>query len=66
MNSKKPHIETRVTLKAEVLKGDPKISKIIEASISDTKPIYYICMVSEELKWGIKEKQYFTVNLGKV
>ena len=32
----------------------------------DTKPVHYIRMVSEELKWVVKEKRHFGVDTGKV
>ena len=47
LNSKKPHIETRGTVKSEVPGGDPKCPNIIEASVYDTKPVHYTSMVSE-------------------
>ena len=57
LNTKKSHIETRGTEKESVLKGYPKLTKIIEASVYDTKTVYYISMVSEDLKWVVKEKE---------
>ena len=48
--SKKPPIDTWGTIKAEVLKRDPKLTNLIEASVYDNKSVHYICMVSEELK----------------
>ena len=53
---KKAQIETRVTKKAAVMKEDPKITKLIGASVYYTKPVHYNIMVSEELKWVVKEK----------
>ena len=38
-NSKKVHIETRGIEKALVMKGAPKVIKIIEDSVYDTKPV---------------------------
>ena len=56
LKSKKASIETRVTAKEAVLEMDPKFINLIEASICDTKPVHYISMVSEDSKWGVKEK----------
>ena len=66
MNSKKAQIETRGSSKLAVLKGGPKFTKLIEASMYDTKPVNYTSMVSEELKWFVKEKDFFDVEMGKV
>ena len=38
--SKKAHIDTRGTEKAEFMKGDPNITNIIEASMYDTKTVH--------------------------
>ena len=43
--SKKAHIDTRGIAKTVVPKGDPKLNKIIEASVYDTEPVHYISMV---------------------
>ena len=66
MNSKKAHIETRGTSKAKFLKGDPKVTKLIKTSVYDTKPANYIGMASEELKWFVKGKECFNVDMGRV
>ena len=64
--SKKTHIDTRVTANEAVLEMDPKCTNLIEASLYGTKPLHYIRMVSEELKWVVKEKMCFNVDTGKV
>ena len=46
LKSKKAHIETRIIAKTLVLKGDPKLTKLVEASVYDTKHVHYISMVS--------------------
>ena len=45
LESKKALIDTRRTSHVEVLKGYPKVTKLIEASAYDTKPFYYTSMV---------------------
>ena len=50
-NSKKAQIDTMGTANAAFLRGGPKVTKLIEASVYDTKPFNYFIMVSEELKW---------------
>ena len=38
------------------MEGDPKLTNLIEAIMYDANPIHHISMVSEELKWVVKEK----------
>ena len=64
--SKKAHIDIRVKEKELVLEKDPKCTNLVEAIMYDTKPVHYIRMVSEELKWVVKEKRHFGVDTGKV
>ena len=43
-----------------------KRTNLIEYTIYDTKPVQYISMVSEELKWVVKNKECFNVDTGKI
>ena len=62
MNSKKENIDTRGTAKIAVLKGGPKLTKLIKASVYGNKSAHYIIMVSEELKWIVKEEDFLNVD----
>ena len=64
-NSNKAHVESRGVETAEVMEGDPKCTKNISASAYDTTNVYELSMVSEELKWVMKEKECFNVDTGK-
>ena len=66
LKSKKAQIETRGTSKEAVTEGDPKRTNLVEASMYYTTPVHYIIMVSEYLKWVVKEKECFNVETGKV
>ena len=66
LKSKQVQIDTRVTSKEAVTQGDPKCNNLTEASMYDTTPVHYISMFSEELKWIVKEKECFNVDMGKV
>ena len=57
---------TRGTSKAEVLKGDPKRTKLVESSVYDTTPVHYTSMVSEDFKWVLKENDSSNVDTVKV
>ena len=52
LKSKKAQIDIGGTSKETVLEGGPKFTNLIEAGIYDNKPVHYISMVSEELKWS--------------
>ena len=66
MKSNKAHIETRGTSNEAVLEGDPKYTNLIKAIMHGKNPVKYTSMVSEELKWFIKEKECFNVETVKV
>ena len=66
MESKRENIDTRGTAKIAVLKGGTKLTKLIEASVYYNKSVHYIIMVSEELKWIVKEYDCLHVDTGKV
>ena len=66
MKPKKENIDTRGTANTAVLKGGPKLTKLIEASEYDNKSFHFIIMVSEEFKWIVKEYDCLNVDTGKV
>ena len=66
LNPKKQHIDTRGASNEAVTEGGPKCTNLIEASMYDTTPVHYISIVSEELKWVVKEKECFNFETGKV
>ena len=51
------HIDNRVTSKASVVGGGPTFPNLIEASLYDTNHIHNISMVTEELKWILKDEE---------
>ena len=54
--SRKQQILKRGTVKAAVLRGDTGCPDLVASSIYDTKPLHYLSMVCEKLKWVVKEK----------
>ena len=44
---------------------DPKLSHYISSSAYDTKIVHCLSMVSEYLKWVVKDKDCFNVDMGK-
>eukprot|EP00957_Ditylum_brightwellii_P041759 3162387-Ditylum_brightwellii.AAC.1 len=45
-----------VTVKAAVLEGDTECPCLVASSVYDSKPVYYLSMVTHELKWVVKQK----------
>jgi hypothetical protein len=47
------------TVKAAKLEGNPNFSYLIATSIYDTKPVHYFSMISEQVKWMVKENDAY-------
>ena len=56
MVSRKDQLKVRGTVKAAVLDGDEGCPNLIASSVHDTKPVHYLSMISEEVKWIEKER----------
>ena len=53
------------TAKAAVLEGDHVCSDLVASIFYDNKPVNYLIMVCEELKWKVNEREVFNVDTGK-
>ena len=62
----KAYIQTRVTAKEAVMEMYKKCTKLVEASMFDTKPVQYIIMISDQLKLVVREKQRLNLETRKV
>ena len=51
--SRKKQLEVRRTTKVAILKGEPKCPDLIATSVYYTKPVHYLIISSEELKWVV-------------
>ena len=60
----KEAVGVRGTTKAEILKCDPKCSDLIATIVCDTKPVHYLRMSSDKLKWIVCEKDVYNVDTG--
>jgi Transposase IS4 len=58
--------KVRGTIKAAVLRGDHKCPDLVAVSVYDTKPVHFITMIAEELKWVECERSIYCVETGKV
>ena len=46
----------RETVKVAKLEGDPGCPCLIASSVYDTKPVHYLSMISNKVKWIVKER----------
>ena len=63
----KPEVEkVRNTVKAAVLKGDPKCPGLVAVSVYDTKPVHFLSMVCDKIKWLIKSRPVYDKTVSQV
>ena len=48
-------------MKVEKLEEDPGCPCLIASSVYDTKPVYYLSMISNKVKWIVKEPLVYNV-----
>ncbi len=65
VKNRKEQLKVRGTVKAAVLENDPKCRNLVASSVYDTKPVHYLSMVCNELKWVEVERDVFNVDSGK-
>ena len=46
--------------------GDPDCPNLIASFVHDTKPVHYLSMVSDCIKWIVKERKVFNVDTNQV
>lgn len=59
VKKKKAQIWVRGTVKAAKLVSDPGCLHFIASSVYDTRPVHYLSMVSDSIKWVEKERKVF-------
>ena len=64
--SRKYQIKVRGTVKAALLEGENACTNFVACSIYDTKPVHYLSMVYDKLKWVVMDKPRFNVETGMV
>ena len=64
--SRKYQIKVRGTFKAALLAGYTACPNLVACSIYDTKPVHYLSMVCDTLKWVVIDKPCFNVETGMV
>ena len=59
--------KVRGIVKVAKLEGDPNcLCLITTSSVYDTKPMHYLSMVSEEVKWMVKAKDIYNKETKKI
>ena len=59
-------IAVRGTVKAARLVGDPDCPNLIASSVYDTKPVHYLSMVSDCIKWKKLERNVYNVDTNQM
>ena len=54
------------TAKAAILEGDPDCPNLVASSVYDAKPVHYLSMVSDEIKWTKIKNNVYNVDSGEV
>jgi Transposase IS4 len=65
VKNKKDITKVRGTIKAAVLKGDRDCPDLIALSMYDSKPVNFLSMVAEEIKWIECKKKVYCKDTGK-
>ena len=63
---KKDKISSRRTTKAAMLQGDTECPDLVDSSIYDTRPVHFLSMGCNSIKWVIKSKRVYSVDSGEV
>jgi hypothetical protein len=66
VKNKKQQMLVRGTVKAAVLEGDPECPNLVASSVYDTKPVHFLSMICDSIRWIVKEKSVFNVETGKM
>ena len=66
IKNRKQQISVRGTVKAAVLRDDPDCPNLVASSVYDAKPVHYLSMVCNELKWVTVDKPVYNVESGEV
>ena len=65
VDNKNEHAKVCGTVKAAVLTNDPKCLDLCAVSVYDTKPVHFLTMCNNNIKWVEKERKIYNKNTGK-
>jgi hypothetical protein len=66
VTNKERQLAVRGTVKAAVLLGDEGCPGLVANSVYDTKPVHFLSMICEEIKWVKKSRLVYNADTGKV
>ena len=64
VQQEKDQARVRNTVKAAVLKGDNECPNLVACSVYDTKPVHFISMCCESIKWIVKTRKIYDKTVG--
>ena len=63
--NKKEIMKARGTVKAAILKGDGDCPNLVAVSVYDTKPVHFLSMKCDSIKWVVKTKLVYCNETGR-
>jgi hypothetical protein len=64
--NKKEQMKVRGTVKAAILLGDPACPNLVATSVYDTKPVHFLSMSCDSIKWIVKTRDVYCVDTKKI
>jgi hypothetical protein len=64
--NKKMQMKVRGTVKAALLMGDPDCPDLVATSVYDTKPVHFLSMTCDSIKWMVKTREVYCVDTQKL
>ena len=64
--NKKEQLKVRSTVKAAVLMGDADCPNLVATSVYDTKPVHFLSMTCDSIKWVEKTRDVYCVDTKKM
>ena len=56
----------RNTTKAAVLRDNPECPDLVAVAVYDTKPVHFLSMICDSIKWVLKTQKVYSKNKSKV
>ena len=66
VKNRKQQIAVHGTVNTAVLEGNPDCPNLVASNVYNAKPVHYLSMVSEEIKWVEIIKDCYNVDSGEV
>ena len=66
LNNRKEQEKVRGTVITAELVGDSKCPSLIAVSVYDTKPVHFLSMSAENIKWVEKKREVYDRSIGRM